>query len=60
MSNYRVVEKNNPLAVHCLTWSYERGLYWIESVNLDIMMDKTLTRESFMIQKKTNGEWVNV
>lgn len=60
MTNYRVVEKNNPLAVHCLTWSHERGIHWIESVNLNFMMDKSLTRESFRIQKKVNGKWVNV
>lgn len=29
-TEYRVVEKDNPLAVHCLTWSAERCRFWIE------------------------------
>lgn len=60
MGDYRVAEKSNPLAIHCLTWSYERGVYWIENVNLNFMMNKTLTRESFKIQKKIDGSWVDI
>lgn len=26
---YRVVEENDPLAVHCVTWDRDRAEYWI-------------------------------
>lgn len=47
---FRVVEKNNQLAVHCETWSHERGLQWIERYgDSGMFMDKTLTKDSFMV-----------
>jgi len=50
MNTVKVVEKNNPLAVHCLTWSYERAQQWIDRYgDSGIFTDKTLTRDSFMI-----------
>ena len=50
MSDYKVVEKNNKNAVHCLTWSKERALYWIERYGDSKMFtDKTLTKESFIV-----------
>lgn len=49
---YKVVEKDNHLAIHCETWSYERGLQWIERCGDSRMfMDKTLTKESFEVIK---------
>lgn len=50
MQNYKVVEKNNHLAVHCLTWSKERGELWIEKYgNSGMFTDKTLTKDSFEV-----------
>lgn len=50
MSNFKVVEKNNTLAVHCLTWSKERAEHWIERYgDSKMFMDKTLTKESFVV-----------
>ena len=47
---YKVVEKKNHLAVHCLTWSLERGKQWIERYgDSKIFTDKTLTKESFEV-----------
>ncbi len=50
MSEFRVVEKKDPLAHHAHTWSKERGDYWIEH-NGDSkgFMDKTLTKASFKV-----------
>jgi hypothetical protein len=49
MDAWKVVEKENPLAVHCLTWSEERAEYWIDK-NGDSgrFMDKSLTKDSFI------------
>lgn len=48
MKDWAVVEKANPLAVHCLTWSKERAEQWIERYgDSKMFMDKTLTRDSF-------------
>ena len=48
MHTWKVVEKNNPLAVHLLTWSKQRCLDWIEKYgDSKMFMDKTLTRYSF-------------
>lgn len=49
MSEWKVVEKDNKNAVHCLTWSKERAEYWIKT-NGDSgrFMDKTLTKDSFI------------
>jgi len=50
--SYQVIEKKNPLAVHCITWSKERGLQWIERYgDSKIFMDKTLTKKSFKVVK---------
>lgn len=55
MNDYKVVEKNNYHAVHCYTWSHERGLEWIEKYGDSKMFDdKTLTKDSFEVIKKTN------
>lgn len=60
-TDYRVVEKNNPLAVHCMTWSKERGRQWIEQYGDSKMFtDKSLTKDSFIIQGKTNNGWVTL
>lgn len=50
MDKFKVVEKKNRHHVHCLTWSYERGLDWIERYgDSKIFMDKTLTKDSFEV-----------
>lgn len=50
--DYKVIEKDNPLAVHCITWSKERGEQWIERYgNSKMFMDKTLTKDSFTVIK---------
>jgi len=50
MDKFKVVEKRNHLAVHCLTWSKERGEAWINRYgNSNIFMDKTLTRDDFIV-----------
>ncbi|WOK01506.1 hypothetical protein [Pseudomonas phage UF_RH7] len=50
MEKYKVVEKKNPLAVHCLTWSKQRAQEWIEKYGDSKMFtDKTLNRDSFTI-----------
>jgi hypothetical protein len=47
---YIVVEKNNHLARHCITWSHERGLAWIDRYgDSKMFMDKTLTKDSFEV-----------
>ena len=50
MERYKVVEKKNPYAVHCLTWSRERGKQWIDKYGDSKMFtDKTLTKDSFQV-----------
>lgn len=50
MARFKVVEKDNIHALHLLTWSYERGLLWIEKYgNSGMFTDKTLTKESFVV-----------
>ena len=55
MSAYKIVEKNNPLAVHAHCSSLESAERWIV-VNAPMycargyFMDKTLTPESFAIR----------
>jgi hypothetical protein len=51
---FKVVEKNNPLAVHCICDTLERAQYWISVlaplyVSRGYFMDKTLTADSFTI-----------
>jgi hypothetical protein len=53
---FKVVEKQNPLAVHCIAHTLERAEHWIK-VNAPLyaakgyFMDKTLTGDSFMVIK---------
>jgi len=50
---YHVIEKDNPLAIHCITWSEQRGKEWIERYgDSNMFMDKTLTKDSFIVIKK--------
>ena len=47
---YKVVEKKNQFAVHCITWSKERGEQWINQYGDSKMFtDKTLNRNSFIV-----------
>ena len=54
---YKVIEKLNPLAVHCVCDSLERAQRWID-INAPLyvakgyFMDKTLTADSFTIKKE--------
>jgi len=53
MNKWKVVEKTNHNAVHCLTWSYQRGLEWIEKYgNSGMFTDKTLSKNSFEVVKE--------
>lgn len=48
MNTWKVVEKNNHLALHLLTWSKQRGLDWIEQYgDSKMFIDKTLNKDSF-------------
>lgn len=54
---YKVIEKKNPLAVHCLCDTLERAQYWINTLaprycQKGYFMDKTLTPNSFTITEK--------
>lgn len=49
---FKIVEKANPLAVHCLCDTLERAQHWLivkaeEYYSKGYFMDKTLTPESF-------------
>ena len=45
---WHVIEKDNPLAVHCHTWSEQRCKEWIEKYgDSKIFTNKSLTKESF-------------
>jgi hypothetical protein len=51
---FKIVEKNNPLAVHCLCDTLERAKHWLYVkapfyVENGFFMDKTLTPDSFTI-----------
>jgi len=55
-NSYKVVEKKNPLAVHCIADTLDRAEYWIkiyapEYCAKGIFMDKTLTPDCFTIKK---------
>lgn len=59
MSDYKIVERDNPLVVHALTWSEERARYWIERYgDSGIFTDKTLSKTSFIIVSPT-GEIID-
>jgi hypothetical protein len=54
---FKVIEKDNPLAVHCLCDTLERAQHWIDTKAPEYclkgyFMDKTLTPESFTIVKQ--------
>ncbi len=50
VGNFKVVEKKNHNAVHCLTWSRERGEQWIKKYgDSGIFVDKTLNKNSFEV-----------
>jgi len=52
VDKFKVVEKDNHLAVHCLTWSKERANAWIERYgDSKMFMDKTLTKSSFVVME---------
>ena len=53
---YKVIEKINPLAVHCICDTLERAEHWIRVLAPDycarkLFMDKTLTPNSFTIKE---------
>ena len=53
---FKVIEKSNPLAVHCLCDTLDRAQHWIDVKAVEYclkgyFMDKTLTPESFTIKK---------
>jgi hypothetical protein len=53
---FKVIEKNNPLAVHCIAYTRERAERWIfvnavEYCLRGYFMDKTLTPDSFTIKE---------
>ena len=55
---FKVVEKQNPLAVHVICDSRERAQFWIdvkapEYAAKGYFMDKTLTADSFTIKEQT-------
>lgn len=52
--DYKIVKKNNPLAVHALCYSLESANRWLNEnaplyVSRGYFMDKTLTADSFEI-----------
>jgi len=54
---FYVVEKANPLAVHCVAYTLDRAEYWIRALaptycERGYFMDKTLTPDSFTIKEK--------
>jgi len=56
MSQFKVVEKKNPLAVHAICCTRERAQHWIDVlapqyVARGLFMDKTLTADSFEIKE---------
>ena len=51
---FKIIEKDNPLAVHCICDSIERARYWLTVlaplyVTRGYFSDKSLTADSFMI-----------
>jgi hypothetical protein len=53
MERYKVVEKENRLAVHCLAYSRERAQAWIDQYgDSKMFMDKTLNKDSFEIVER--------
>ena len=55
---FYVVEKANPLAVHCVAYTLDRAEHWIRALaptycEWGYFMDKTLTPDSFTIREKS-------
>jgi len=53
---FKVIEKQNPLAVHAICDSRERAQFWIDTkapeyVAKGYFMNKTLTADSFTIKE---------
>jgi hypothetical protein len=53
---FKIVEKNNPRAIHCITATRERAEWWIavtapEYCRRGYFMDKNLTPDSFTIKE---------
>jgi hypothetical protein len=53
---FKVIEKLNPLAVHCIAATRDRAEHWIKVLAPDYcakgyLMDKTLTPDSFTIKE---------
>lgn len=53
---FKIIEKANPLSVHCLCDTLERAQYWIDVKAVEYclkgyFMGKTLTPDSFIIKK---------
>ena len=55
MSIVRVVEKENKLAVHCITWNIERAHKWIKETGSFYFPGKV-----FAIQVLKDKEWKDV
>ena len=58
---FKVVEKNNQLAVHCIADTLDRAEHWIstnavEYCSKGFFMDKTLTPDSFMVIEQKKGK----
>lgn len=54
MSKFKVVEKDNPNALHAITYSKERGNQWIEKYgDSGMFTDKSLTKDSFIVVENT-------
>jgi hypothetical protein len=56
MKSFNVVEKLNPLIVHCIAETRERAEHWVNVLAPDyctrkLFMDKTLTPNSFTIKE---------
>lgn len=60
MARFKVVEKDNHLAVHCVTWSRERGELWIRNIkdnwNPRLFTDSSLTPDSFEVIEDANND----
>ena len=53
---FKVIEKQNPLAVHAICDTRERAQFWIDTKTPEYIakgyfMDKTLTADSFTIKE---------
>lgn len=58
---FKVVEKNNQLAVHCIADTLDRAEHWIKNNAVEycakgFFMDKTLTPDSFMVIEQKKGK----